>query len=301
MRGNTMNHGNDAKGFIAELRKSAFSVLLLDYDGTLAPFSLDRDIAVPYPGVRALLQNIADSGSTRIVILTGRDATQIGPLLQVRPAPEVWGAHGLQRLLPGGNNELPELDTDAMHALANAERWLAYQGFLGLAEHKPGSLAVHWRGLDRSSAAALRDKVIQGWSALTRNYPFTILEFDGGLELRLETRDKAFAIRTILSETPPESPVAYLGDDSTDEPAFRLLRDRGLTVLVGKSPRRTSAEIWLRPPEELLDFLSLWRDAMQKIRSRHFRSIHTSQAKGSYLNNAYDRHRQKPRRRNAAA
>jgi trehalose 6-phosphate phosphatase len=297
----TMNHGKGTKDFVDELRKSAFSVLLLDYDGTLAPFSLDRDIAVPYPGVRALLQSIADSGRTRIVILTGRDAIQTGPLLQVQPAPEVWGAHGLQRLLPGGNNELPGLDADATHALANAERWLAYQGFLGLAEHKPGSLAVHWRGLDQSSAAALRDKVIQGWSALARNYPFTILEFDGGAELRLETRDKAFAIQTILSETPLGSPVAYLGDDLTDEPAFRLLRHRGLTVLVRKRRRQTSAQIWLKPPKELLEFLALWSDATRNTQSEDFRSVHPSQAKGSYLDNVYDRHQRKPRRRNAAA
>src|ERR1700683_2707419 len=59
-RYDAMNQGNDTKDFIDELRKSAFSVLLLDYDGTLAPFSLDRDVAVPYPGVRAVLQNIAD-------------------------------------------------------------------------------------------------------------------------------------------------------------------------------------------------------------------------------------------------
>ena len=296
-----MNQENDTKDFIDELRKSAFSVLLLDYDGTLAPFSLDRDVAVPYPGVRAVLQNIADSGRTRIVILTGRDATQIGPLLRVDPAPEVWGAHGLQRLLPSGNNELPELDAHATHALANAERWLAYQGFLGLAERKPGSLAVHWRGLDQSFAAALRNKIIRGWSALARKYPFRILEFDGGLEFRLETRDKAFAIRTILRETSPDSPVAYLGDDFTDEPAFRVLRHRGLTILVRKYRRPTSAQTWLKPPEELLEFLSSWRDATRKPHSDDSPSVHPAQAKGSYLDNAYDRHQPKPRRRNAVA
>lgn len=147
-------------------------------------------------------------------------------------------------------------------ALANAERWLAYQGLHDRAEPKPGSLAVHWRGLDENAATALREKILLGWSALTRNYPFTIPEFDGGVELRLADYDKSRAVQTILQEIDPNIPVAYLGDDRTDEPAFRALRGRGLTALVRPNPRPTLAQVWLRSPEELLAFLTAWSQAL---------------------------------------
>ena len=56
-------------------------------------------------------------------------------------------------------------------------------------------------------------------------------------------------------------PVAYLGDDLTDETAFRAvnsLRSRGLSVLVRREWRQTAAEVWLRPPWELIEFLEAW-------------------------------------------
>ncbi len=249
--------------FMGTLRESSFSALLLDYDGTLAPFSIDRESAVPYPGVRSVLQEISDTTRTRLVIITGRSATHVGPLLGLNPPPEVWGSHGLQRLRPNGDSHALRLDPDTESGLANAERWLAYQGLHHLAEPKPGGLAVHWRGLDEASAAALRGKIILGWSALARSHALTILEFDGGIELRVADGDKGSAVRTILREIAPDTPVAYLGDDLTDEPAFRALNDRGLTVLVRGQKRPTAAQVWLQPPGELIEFLAQWRDTCQ--------------------------------------
>lgn len=258
----TVTRNREIANFLHRLRAARHSALLLDYDGTLAPFTVERRTAVPYPGVRAVLQDICDTHRTRIVIVSGRSAADIQPLLQLHPAPEVWGSHGFQRLRPNDGSETPRLSSRVSAALANAQRWLAYQGLHDRAEPKPGSLAVHWRGLDETSATALREKVLLGWSPLTRNYPFSILEFDGGLELRVADYDKGRAVRTILKEIARDTPVAYLGDDRTDEPAFRALHDRGLTVLVRKNPRPTLAQAWLRSPGELLEFLDLWRRAL---------------------------------------
>jgi trehalose-6-phosphatase len=55
--------------------------------------------------------------------------------------------------------------------------------------------------------------------------------------------------------------VAYLGDDRTDEDAFKALAGRGLAVLVREELRPTAAAVWLRPPVELLDFLQRWMTA----------------------------------------
>jgi len=52
--------------------------------------------------------------------------------------------------------------------------------------------------------------------------------------------------------------AAYLGDDLTDEDAFKQLGQRGLKVLVRKVLRDTLADIWLEPPDELIWFLKKW-------------------------------------------
>lgn len=246
--------------FIRKVAQSPQSALLLDYDGTLAPFSVDRQSAVPYPGIIPVLQDIIDTGRTRLVIITGRDAHDIDPLLEIRPFPEVWGSHGLQRLRPDGAVEMPHLAPEALQALEDAERWLSYQGLHHMAEPKPGSIAVHWRALDENSAIQLRGRILLGWFPIAERASLKVLEFDGGLELRVPDKDKSDAIRTILQEVGPDVPAAYLGDDVTDEPAFRAM-PHGLTLLVRREPRKTAARAWLKPPEELIRFLEQWRDA----------------------------------------
>jgi trehalose 6-phosphate phosphatase len=59
----------------------------------------------------------------------------------------------------------------------------------------------------------------------------------------------------------PDTAVAYLGDDRTDEDAFMALRGRGLAVLVRPDLRATAAEVWIRPPDELLLFLQRWEQS----------------------------------------
>lgn len=244
--------------FLGAVAKARRSVLLLDYDGTLAPFSIDRQQAVPYPGIVDLLQRILDVQRTRVLIVTGRDAHEIAQFLPLQPAPEVWGSHGLQRLKPDGVCEMPEVSADVAQVLDDAERWLEYQGLHDIAEKKPGSIAVHWRAMEAAQAEELRGKILVGWFPIADRANLKLLEFDGGLEMRLPDLDKGHALRTVLKEIGPTVPAAYLGDDLTDERAFRALGSRGLSVLVRPKHRRTAAQAWLRPPDELTEFLSHW-------------------------------------------
>jgi trehalose-phosphatase len=244
--------------------KAPQSLLLLDYDGTLAPFQEQRDQALPYPGVVPLLQEIVRTGRTRMVIVSGRDTKETIPLLGIYPYPEVWGLHGLQRQKPSGNLETVPLTERSQAALSEADGWLIYQQLRNKAEFKPGSIALHWRGLTDSEMEALRGRALLGWKPIAEHGGLELLEFDGGLEIRVPDMDKGDVVHMLLNEISPEAPVAYLGDDATDEHAFQALRGRGLTILVRPRWRRTSAELWLKPPGELLDFLSRWLEACRE-------------------------------------
>ena len=88
----------------------------------------------------------------------------------------------------------------------------------------------------------------------------TLLKFEAGVELRVG-RDKGGAVETILREAGPGAPVAYLGDDLTDEAAFRAVnsvRPHSLSVLMCRQWHETEADVWLRPPVELRGFLEGW-------------------------------------------
>jgi trehalose-6-phosphatase len=66
-----------------------------------------------------------------------------------------------------------------------------------------------------------------------------------------------------MSEAGPGSAIAYLGDDMTDEDAFAVMKPRGIGVLVRPEFRETAADIWIRPPRELLAFLGHWKTREQ--------------------------------------
>jgi len=82
-----------------------------------------------------------------------------------------------------------------------------------------------------------------------------LLEFEAGIELRVG-RNKGGAVEAILQEAVRGAPVAYLGDDLTDEAAFRAInnfRTHSLSVLMRRQRHETEADVWLRPPVELRD------------------------------------------------
>jgi trehalose-phosphatase len=236
---------------------------MLDYDGTLAPFHQDPKQAFPYPGFSLLLQQTVNTGRTRLIIISGRDANELIPLLNISPRPELWGLHGLQRLKTDGSVELSPMDPATLSTLGAAEDWLRYQHLEHAAEFKTGSIAVHWRGRDECDAEAIRGRVLMGWTPLAKYTPLDLLEFDGGIEIRAHNSNKGDVILKILSEVNAETPAVYLADDTTDEQAFQGVNGRGLSVLVRPRWRKTAAQVWFIPPDDVRNFLSRWLQACQ--------------------------------------
>jgi trehalose-phosphatase len=254
----TMQANNILEDFMATLREADNSLLLLDYDGTLAPFTIDRNRATPYPGVRTLLQQIMRTNRVRVVLISGRPCGEVSKLLDLNTAPEIWGAHGWQRLLPDGSCTRQAMQNEDRDALAAASSWVATLGYSHLAERKQSGIAIHWRGLPQEEIYTIQAAILSATLPFQCAQRMLLREFNGGMELQLRTRTKGSVIEGILQESGGQMPVAYVGDDQTDEDAFRALGKRGLRILVGQDTRTTDADISLHPPEELLDFLLRW-------------------------------------------
>lgn len=248
----------DYGAFLEKVAAARERVLLLDYDGTLAAFTPERSRALPYPFVPRLLQSLMTGCRTRVVMITGRAARDLPRLLGVDPPPEIWGSHGLERLTPNGSHEVARIPEQGRSALQAALDSCVRAGMESFVEQKPGCLALHWRGLRPDAIEAVRTFGYRILAPLACRAQLLLNEFDGGMELRARGCNKGHAVRSILAETDPEAPVAYLGDDLGDEDAFRALQGRGLTVLVRPQYRPTGAQLWLRPPEELVQFLADW-------------------------------------------
>jgi trehalose 6-phosphate phosphatase len=253
--------GLDLEGFFDRLCHAGSRVLMLDYDGTLAPFDEDRDKAVPFPGVRALLSALLKAGSTRVILVSGRGARDLAKLVGLESLPEIWGSHGLERLMPDNTYSMSPLSETAVIGLTEAEEWVDRQGLAQYCEKKPAGIALHTRGVEPPVALQITDRVLESWSGISLRRGLVVHNFDGGIELRVPHMDKGHAVRTVLAEIKENSVVAYMGDDLTDEDALLAVKGRGLGVLVREAPRKTAADIWIRPPNELLDFLARWLEA----------------------------------------
>jgi len=253
-------HQDACAVFLEKVRHAPSRLLLLDYDGTLAPFTPDRGRAFPYREVPELISQIMRCG-TRVVLVSGRPATELVFLSGIHPHPEIWGSHGSERLRPDGSYEVESPSPEHRAALNRASRCLHSAGLGQRIETKPGAIAVHWRGLPDSERTVIESKVRSLVSEQVNEHGLQLLPFDGGLELRAPGKNKGDAVNTILAEAGPGVAAAYLGDDHTDENAFRAIKGRGLSILVRSDPRPTMADVWLRPPEELGRFLRDWLQA----------------------------------------
>lgn len=244
--------------FLARLRTSTNRILMLDYDGTLAPFTTERDKAFPYPDVSAVLDDLVSCRITRTIIISGRPVDTLKPLLRTRNVPELWGCHGLERLKPDGSYSIGETESRTREGFREIEKWAEENDLTQYTERKPSGIAFHWRGLSARRANQMENQVSVKWSQTAETFGLSLHRFDGGLELRVSSVNKGMAVSRIIRESTPGSVIAYVGDDATDEDAFDALGGFGLSVLVGNSARKTSADILLRPPEDLVDFLRLW-------------------------------------------
>lgn len=259
----TLREGVDLTEFFRRVRAANRCLLLLDYDGTLAPFHVDPAQARPYPGVCERLDAIMEDRRTRLVLISGRWTRDLLPLLTLRRRPEIWGSHGWEQLTPDGGYAVAPIQEEALRRLLEAdelERRIEKLG--GRCERKPGGFAVHWRGLAPNQIADIRSEVFENWMDQGLHRDLVWHDFDGGVELRAPGRNKGYVVDTLLAEA-PGAVAAYLGDDNTDEDAFRAIHGKGLGVLVRPEFRPTAADVWLQPPTELLDFLDRWRDAAQ--------------------------------------
>ena len=258
----TLRDGVDLDLFFRNVAEAPSRVLLLDYDGTLAPFREARDEAVPYPGVREAVAELLDEEAGRLVVVSGRAVEDVRPLLGVEPAPEIWGNHGWERYLPGTGVVRSDPGARARRALERALEAAREWAPAGRVEVKPVSVAVHTRGLSAREATGLVERSEAAWRPLAIGAGLDLHAFDGGLELRVPGRDKGTAVEAILADEPADAAVAYLGDDRTDEDAFEALAGRTgptLRVLVRAEGRETAADLRIDPPGELLDLLRRWR------------------------------------------
>lgn len=247
--------------------------LFLDYDGTLSPIVDNPDCAFMSDAMRAAVKEAAEYFPTAIISGRSRD--------------KVYEFVGLRELYYAGSHGMDIMVSDR-HSANNQGKEVMFQPaseFLPLIDEVYKSLIEITKGIDGAKvennkfcvSVHYRNVDDKNWNALA-NCVYNLLEDYPRLRVShgrkvLEVRpviswDKGKAVTFLLESLGlgncDEVLPIYVGDDCTDEDAFRVLKERncGFGILVSSVTKESSAAYSLRDPSEVMEFLKslvTWR------------------------------------------
>lgn len=209
--------------------------IFLDFDGTLAPICATPKAAALSGETKKLLRKLSKADGVKIAIVSGRSLRDIKGKVGI--AGIIYaGNHGLEMEGPGVRFS-PLICAGYTLALKTIKGILARKLFPVkgvLLEEKGISLALHYRLVDRQRVAAVKKIFRDTVERYRADGRISVLSGKKVLEVRPGLKwGKGRAVKWLLARQGPVFPV-YVGDDLTDEDAFGALKNRGLTVVVGK-------------------------------------------------------------------
>jgi len=234
-------------------------LLCLDFDGTISEIVSHPADARPVDGVTEVLRALAcHPASVQVAIVSGRSISQVQAMLGIDRGILFSGTHGLEIVRADGVRHFAKGVEHAERDLAKVRTWLrehapAKDGFV--IEDKQVAIAMHYRMVEPSIA----DERRQALRAFVESRTPALRIMEGSKVDELLPRGvggKGRAIRMLLDDLGRPAPWAiYFGDDTTDEDAFRELRDDGVGVLVGPS-RASWARYRIDSPREVVRMLA---------------------------------------------
>ncbi|MER6797755.1 trehalose-phosphatase, partial [Amycolatopsis mediterranei] len=224
-----------AEALPAELRRAIVQIartprllVACDYDGTLAPITLNPDEARPLPESVGALRSLAGLHETTTAVISGRALRDLATLSRLPAEVNLVGSHG------------SEFDIGFIHALDDKARELHRRLEAELEqlvldvpgvslEVKPASIAVHVRRAEHEAGRRVLADVHSGpstWEGVSTT--------DGKevVELAVVQTDKGRALDILRHQVGATAGI-FLGDDVTDEKAFARLSGPDLGIKVG--------------------------------------------------------------------
>jgi alpha,alpha-trehalase len=235
---------------------SGRAAVFLDYDGTLTPIVSQPEDAWLSDSMRQALREL--TARVPVAILSGRDLDDVRRRVNIDSIVYA-GSHGFDIAGPRGLRKqmapefLPDLDITekelhkALDDIPNAR-----------VERKRFSIAAHYRNVKENDVPAVE----QAFDAVALRHP-ELRRINGKKVYELLPAiewDKGKAVVWLLETLGLESRLGgigriYIGDDRTDEDAFRALEHRGVGVLVSEKSQPTAATYSLKDPAEVERFL----------------------------------------------
>jgi trehalose 6-phosphate synthase/phosphatase len=244
---------NEAKSkLVSDFQQSGQRLILLDYDGTLIPFSAKPEQAKPTGEVKRLLKKLADDPKSEVVLISGRDKYTM----------EKWfgglkiglvAEHGAWAKEKGKHWEVVEtLPSDWKEELRPILELYMDRTPSSFIEEKEFSLAWHYRRADPKLGELRAREVVDELLNLTANLNLQVLEGNKVVEVKSTGINKGRAALRWISKKTWDFILA-VGDDLTDEDIFKVLPPTAWSIRVGFSA--SMAKFSLGSPSQVTSLL----------------------------------------------
>lgn len=253
---------------INEIKHRAASkewAVFLDYDGTLTPIVERPELAVLSAETRRCVEELASL--CPVAVISGRDLRDVRNLVGLEGI-YYAGSHGFEMEGPAGKHFslcqgdefLPLLDEIEAQLRARVAEIAGAE-----IERKKFSIAVHYRRVSPPQAPEV-ERVVDEELALRPRLRKTLGKKVFDLQPRIDWhKGKALGhlLKALDLDRPDVLPL-FLGDDLTDEDAFRAIGDRGIGIVVRDSVRPTAAHYALESAEEVRRFLGMLAELLRQ-------------------------------------
>ena len=261
---------------IEKIARAPKVFFFLDYDGTLTSIVRKPERAMLNSATRSALRSLSHFPGIRIAVVSGRSLLDLQNMVGTVSGIIYVGNHGLEMKGEGFAWSHPSVKqaSKIMERIWDglSKDLLPVKGML--LENKVLGISLHYRLVSERRVAALsRDfqEIIAPWVQLGL---VKVHEGKKVWEIRSHQRlwNKGKVVRWLLEKYKEDGlflPV-FIGDDGTDEDAFKALRASGITVKVTENPRALSfAQFYIHSPTEVFDFLKQVTD----LRRSHSKRI----------------------------
>lgn len=245
-----------AADLVQSFAEAKSRLLMLDYDGTLAPYTVLPGQAAPSAELLGVLKRLAGLDQTLIAVVSGRSRTDLerwfGSLRNIWLAAE----HGAVWRAPGC------VTWEQSHH-TTSEQWKSrvYPVLDHFVDRTPGSfieekefsLVWHYRMADAEFGEWLANELVANLNHMLADSPVRAVKGQKTVEAKLFWADKGQVFSRLLSHLPEPELVLAAGDDVTDEDLFAKLPPEAWTIHVGPPPSR--ARYYVPGPDEFLEVL----------------------------------------------
>jgi trehalose-phosphatase len=251
-RGGSVSDGLDTalRAAVGRIARVPNLLVACDYDGTLAPIVEDPSKAVPLPEAVAAVRALAALPQTTVAVISGRALRDLATLSRLPSEVHLVGSHGSE--FDVGFVERLEPELLDLHERMHTELRAITRGKFGVRlEAKPASIAVHTRAAPRDIAFQVTEAVRTGPASWPDVH---ITQGKEVIELAVITTHKGTAVDALRMQM-SASAVLFIGDDVTDENAFRNLHGPDVGIKIG--PGETHAQFRVSEPIEAVRALGL--------------------------------------------